>query len=180
MPTEAPVDVSALRAELAAAEARVRDLTEMLTLAERLFGGGSRPRESGHDGGRRTETTDAPAAEQPDRVDGPLTDKSTTVSIQHVYICHEGEVLSVEDAVKEMKALGWDNGSPEPVDTARVAVSRWMKKDPSIERVRLGHYRYNPPGGGAVHQQTWSLRHAHGLTTPALNGAGALDRAEGD
>ncbi len=132
MPTNTPVDVQQLRAEVDAARQHLDDLLALLALAERLYGNTSDP---------PVQPPTVPRA----AISGPLTNRSTADALEHVLSLHAGEVVALEDVVDEMHQLGWDNGSPLPVDTVRVALSRRMKKDHRIERVRLGYYRYSGP-----------------------------------
>lgn len=171
-----PVDIAKLEADLAQAQARVRDLTDMLAIAKRVYGGTAEEVSVGNSGDSSPRPDDSG---RPTPVVGFMNGWGTSRAVKDVFMRHPGEIMSLDDVVADMLRNGWPCDSPKPIDTVRVSLSRWMKTEPAVERVRLGYYRYTPPGWAADQFHAAEQLHVPESPSPVPNGAGALYRAEG-
>jgi hypothetical protein len=138
-----PVDLDRLRADLAQAKARVRGLENLLALAERWYGqdnqgsaGTGRSKPGSLQSDKPTDTTPT----------GPL-DKLGAREAAVELLRATGSVWRVDTATREMLRLGWRTESDKPETVVRSA----MMREPRIERVAAGRFRYrnsDEPGDG--------------------------------
>jgi hypothetical protein len=130
-----PVDLDRIRADLAEAKARVRGLENLLDLAERWYGQDRRP-------SLRTDDSEPGDALSHNEVEadaptGPLTGLGARDAAVEL-LKSTGSVWGVAAATREMRRLGWHTKSDKP----RTVVRSAMMRDPRIERVEAGQFRY--------------------------------------
>jgi hypothetical protein len=130
-----PVDLDRIRADLAEAKARVRGLESLLDLAERWYGQERRASTSTDD----SEPGDAQVNRkiEADSPTGPLTGLGARDAAVEL-LRSTGSVWGVAAATREMRRLGWHTTSDKPKTVVRSA----MMRDPRIERVAAGQFRY--------------------------------------
>jgi hypothetical protein len=137
------IDLDRLRVDLAEARDRVRDLEQLIILAERWYGRGSSTiasRDSQELKGEAKDKSVAPPPVAP--AEGPLADLGAREAAVQL-LRTTGAVWTVEQATKEMLRLGWRTNSPEPETVVRSAMAR----DPRLTKVAPGQFRYYSPNG---------------------------------
>jgi hypothetical protein len=152
------IDLDRLRSDLAEARERVRDLEQLIILAERWYGRapspsvpseGSRPSGApNNDAPERKPTTPSPTPVAP--AEGPFAGMGAREAAVQL-LKTTGKVWKVDPATQELLKLGWRTNSPAPETVVRSA----MMRDKRIERVAPGEFRYREPDGLAdeVQQQ---------------------------
>jgi hypothetical protein len=130
-----PVDLDRIRADLAEARARVRGLESLLDLAERWYGQDKRASSRTEDS--EPEDTRPNKQLEADVPTGPLTGLGARDAVVEL-LRSTGSVWGVAAATREMRRLGWHTTSDKPKTVVRSA----MIRDPRIERVEAGQFRY--------------------------------------
>lgn len=131
------IDLDRLRADLAEARERVRDLEQLIILAERWYGRGQSTmalRDAQHLNG---EPKDKPAPSLIAPTEGPLADLGAREAAVQL-LKTTGTEWKVDEATKEMLKLGWRTNSPEPETVVRSA----MMRDHRVKKVAPGRFRY--------------------------------------
>jgi len=137
------IDLDRLRTDLAEARERVRDLEQLIILAERWYGRGQStiaPRDVRESNGG---PKDKPAASPPiPPAEGPLAGLGAREAAVQL-LRTTGAVWKIDDATKEMLRLGWRTGSSEPETVVRSA----MMRDPRLKKVAPGRFCYDDLNG---------------------------------
>jgi hypothetical protein len=142
------VDLDRLRSDLVEARERVRDLEQLIILAERWYG--RKP--------SRGESSDAPTQNEPPKdkpttpptpasdvpIEGPFAGMGAREAAVQL-LKTTGTAWRVDPATKELLKLGWSTNSPAPETVVRSA----MMRDKRVERVAPGEFRYREPNGPA-------------------------------
>jgi hypothetical protein len=134
------IDLNRLRDDLAKARERVRDLEQLVDLAERLYSNAgqtpSNTRTSQDspevpEGKPATSTLTAP-------VGGPFAGLGAREAAVQL-LKTSGRAWKVDAATREMLSLGWQTDSPAPATVVRSA----MMRDRRVKRVAPGQFRYD-------------------------------------
>jgi hypothetical protein len=139
------IDLDRLRSDLAEARERVRDLEQLIILAERWYGRGPSPSEGSKPNGAPKDSApeDKPTTPPPTSVapaEGPFAGMGAREAAVHL-LKTTGTVWKVDAATQELLKLGWQTNSPAPSTVVRSA----MMRDKRIERVAPGEFRYREP-----------------------------------
>jgi hypothetical protein len=149
---ESAIDLDRLRSDLAEARERVRDLEQLIILAERWYGRGpspSLPNDASKPNGvsSESEPEDKPTTPPPTTLapaEGPFARMGAREAAVQL-LRTTGTVWKVDAATQELLKLGWQTNSPAPETVVRSA----MMRDKRIERVAPGQFRYREPGSPA-------------------------------
>jgi hypothetical protein len=143
------IDLDRLRSDLAEARERVRDLEQLIILAERWYGhkpsrsvSSGSPRQDDLPKDKPTTPPPTPASDAP--IEGPFAGLGAREAAVQL-LKTTGTVWRVDPATKELLKLGWSTNSPAPETVVRSA----MMRDKRIERVAPGEFRYREPNGPA-------------------------------
>lgn len=149
------INLDRLRSDLAEARERVRDLEQLIILAERWYGReqpASTPEDVRKPNDELRNEPAAPTSVEPatEPATGPLAGLGAREAAVQL-LKTTGTVWKVDPATQELLKLGWRTNSSEPETVVRSA----MMRDKRIERVAPGRFRYREPNGlaGAGHQQ---------------------------
>jgi hypothetical protein len=138
------INLNRLRSDLAEARERVRDLEQLLALAERWYGEST----SNAPAKPQLNPTKTPAGSidaEPTDADGPLAGLGAREAAVQL-LKTRGGTWKVDQATKEMLRLGWQTNSPAPETVVRSALMR----DRRIERPAPGEFRYRQEPGSAL------------------------------
>jgi hypothetical protein len=141
------IDLNRLRGDLAKARERVRDLEQLILLAERWYS----------DAGQAPSNTGTPS-DEPEAPEGnPATDPSAVpaegplaalgardAAVQ--LLKSTGTAWKVDQATKRMLELGWVTNSPDPESVVRSA----MVRDRRLKKVAPGQFRYDEANGSTA------------------------------
>jgi hypothetical protein len=140
------IDLDRLRTDLAEARERVRDLEQLIILAERWYGRGQSTNAPKPNEAPKDKPTPAPVLP----AEGPFVGMGARDAAVQL-LKTTGTVWKVDPVTQELLKLGWRTNSSEPETVVRSA----MMRDKRIERVAPGRFRYREPNGlaGEGHQQ---------------------------
>jgi hypothetical protein len=139
------IDLDRLRADLAKAREQVRDLEQLIILAERWYGR-MQAATVPEDVRKPDAPKNKPAPPTPaSPAEGPLAGLGAREAAVQL-LKTTGTVWKVDPATQEMLKLGWRTNSPEPATVVRSA----MMRDDRIERVAPGRFQYREPNGLVV------------------------------
>ncbi len=168
------INLDRLRSDLVEARERVRDLEQLIILAERWYGReqpASTPENvrKPNDELRDQPTAPTPTEPSTEPATGPLAGLGAREAAVQL-LKTTGAVWKVEPATKEMLKLGWQTSSSEPETVVRSA----MMRDDRIVRVAPGQFRYREPDGPTAEAAEQSSNSA----APAWNGQVASTQDE--
>lgn len=136
------IDLDRLHRDLAEAKERVRDLEQLIILAERWYGQRQQAPLEAAESTPPAQTSEPQTVHAPDpRSLGPLANLGAREAAVQLLKTTAGTVWKVDDATREMLRLGWRTNSPAPNTVVRSA----MMRDHRIERVEAGRFRYREP-----------------------------------
>jgi hypothetical protein len=144
------IDLDRLRTDLAEARERVRDLEQLIILAERWYGRGQSTNAPKPNDAPKDKPTTLPTPTPVLPAEGPFAGMGARDAAVQL-LKTTGTVWKVDPATQELLKLGWRTNSSEPETVVRSA----MMRDKRIERVAPGRFRYREPNGlaGEGHQQ---------------------------
>jgi hypothetical protein len=171
------IDLERLRSDLAEARERVRDLEQLIILAERWYGRDASPSLTSEaskpsDAAKGNAPKDMPATRPPTSVapaEGPFAGLGAREAAVQL-LKTTGTVWKVDAATQELLKLGWQTNSPAPETVVRSA----MMRDKRIVRVAPGEFRYRERTGEGSPQ-----RSAAGESEQQLNGEAGTSNALG-
>jgi hypothetical protein len=140
------IDLDRLRSDLAEARERVRDLEQLIILAERWYGREQQMSMANDVRKPDDRVKDKPTPPMPLTsvvpAEGPLVGLGAREAAVQL-LKTTGTVWRVDAATQEMLKLGWQTNSPAPETVVRSA----MMRDKRIERVAPGEFRYRELSG---------------------------------
>ena len=148
------IDLDRLRSDLAEARERVRDLEQLVILAERWYGQKPAAKASSDAPKQPNDAPKGPPRKPPPAtvyfdssvIEGPLAGLGAREAAVQL-LKTRGGTWKVDQATKEMLRLGWQTNSPAPETVVRSALMR----DRRIERPAPGEFRYRQePGSDLV------------------------------
>jgi hypothetical protein len=164
------IDLIRLRHDLTKARERVRDLEQLLELAERWYS------DAGQTAGSARTSGDGPGVPEgnpvtPPRaatIDGPFAGLGAREAAVQL-LKTTGRAWKVDEATRELLRLGWQTESPAPATVVRSA----MMRDRRVKRVAPGEFRYEEPNGSTADASQQPSDH------PAARADGQLRTADG-
>jgi hypothetical protein len=133
------IDLIRLRHDLTKARETVRDLEQLLELAERWYGGAGQTAGSARTSRDGPEVPEGNPTTPPDAaaIDGPFAGLGAREAAVEL-LKTTGRAWKVDEATRELLRLGWQTESPAPATVVRSA----MMRDRRVKRVAPGEFRY--------------------------------------